>query len=111
MHQVATGNLSIGSYTAFAQYVMLYENGFQNITDIWLNFKQTITSTGKFVQLLLRTPLIPMTGGLEPPSCSGELTFENVTFAYAAKPDKDVLKQVDIKAVPGNIIALVGESG
>jgi len=58
MHQVATGSLTIGQYTAFAQYVALYEQGFGDITNIWLNFKNTITSTGKFVQLLLREPKI-----------------------------------------------------
>jgi len=111
MHQVITGELTIGSYTAFAQYVSLYEDGFKSMADIWINFKQTITSTGKFVQLLLRLPAISLEGGAMPPSCSGKLVFENVSFAYTARPEQMVLSSVDLVANPGDIIALVGESG
>jgi len=111
MNQVASGQMTIGAYTAFAQYVSLYENGFNDLTNIWINFKQTITSTGKFVNLLLRVPEISLEGGEEPASCQGALTFEGVTFAYKAKPGRPVLKCVNISAVPGNIVALVGESG
>mmetsp|Transcript_70880 Transcript_70880/g.207687 ORF Transcript_70880/g.207687 Transcript_70880/m.207687 type:complete len:679 (-) Transcript_70880:165-2201(-) len=111
MHQVATGSLTVGSYTAFASYISLYEAGFGNITNIWLNFKNTITSSGKFVQLLLRDPRISPVAGARPADCQGRVTFENITFAYAAKPDKHVVRGVHLEARPGTITALVGESG
>jgi ABC-type multidrug transport system fused ATPase/permease subunit len=111
MHQVINGKLSIGAYTAFNQYINLYEDGFKNLADIWVNFKQTITSTGKFVQLLLREPGIPVDGGQCLAECSGHLAMEDVDFAYSGRPDHLVLSKVNFVARPGDIIALVGESG
>jgi ABC-type multidrug transport system fused ATPase/permease subunit len=111
MHQVIVGELSIGSYTAFAQYVQLYQDGFQNLADIWINFRQTITSTGKFVQLLLRETQIPLEGGRTLETCTGAITLENVFFEYKARPDQLVLKGVSLNVVPGTSVALVGESG
>lgn len=111
MHQVATGSLTIGQYTAFAQYVSLYEQGFSDITNIWLNFKNTITSTGKFVQLLLRKPRIRHFGGVTASRCTGEITFDNIIFAYAGNPEKKVIKGFNFIARPGTMTALVGESG
>lgn len=112
MHQVITGGLTIGQYTAFAQYIGLYEDGFNNLAGIWINFKQTITSTGKFVQLLVRRPSIsPDDGGLEPPSCAGAVTFERVRFAYQLRPEQPVLSELTLRTEPGDVVALVGESG
>jgi len=111
MHQVITGELSIGAYTAFAQYVTLYEAGFKNLADIWINFRQTITSTGKFVQLLVREPEIQMEGGRQLDQVKGSLTLEDVSFEYKSRPGNLVLAGVSLQATPGNIIALVGESG
>ncbi|CAJ1364093.1 unnamed protein product [Effrenium voratum] len=111
MHQVITGELTIGGYTAFAQYVVLYEDGFKNLADIWINFKQTITATGKFIQLLLRRPDIPFDGGLRPIHCSGHLAIKGLSFAYAGRPDHQVLHSMRLEAKPGDVVALVGESG
>ncbi|CAE7507577.1 abcB1 [Symbiodinium sp. CCMP2592] len=111
MHQVITGSLTIGGYTAFSQYVNLYEDGFKNLADIWINFKQTVTSTGKFIQLLLRRPEIPFEGGFLPPVCRGSLVLEDVSFAYSGRADLQVLTKVRLEANPGDIVALIGESG
>eukprot|EP00929_Paragymnodinium_shiwhaense_P066813 TRINITY_DN33563_c0_g1_i1.p1 TRINITY_DN33563_c0_g1~~TRINITY_DN33563_c0_g1_i1.p1 ORF type:complete len:729 (+),score=120.40 TRINITY_DN33563_c0_g1_i1:55-2187(+) len=113
MAYIIFGSLTVGQYTAFAQFVALYEDGFRNISDIWINFKQTITSTGKFVQLLLREPEINPwnVGGIKPDTCRGSLILQNVSFHYQSRLDRPVLKSLSIEAVPGTIIALVGESG
>ncbi|CAK9089683.1 ABC transporter B family member 1 (ABC transporter ABCB.1) [Durusdinium trenchii] len=111
MNQVITGQLTIGSYTAFAQYVTLYEDGFKNLADIWINFKQTITSTGKFIQLLLRQPDFAFDQGLQPTNCLGRLHLKDVSFAYASRPDHQVLSSINLEANPGDVVALVGESG
>jgi len=112
MHQVINGGLSIGQYTAFSQYIGLYEDGFKNLSDIWINFKQTITSTGKFVQLLKREPVInPDEMGEEPAACMGAISFQNVHFTYQQRPDDPVLTDFNLEARPGQVIALVGESG
>lgn len=111
MHQVIVGELSVGGFTAFTQYVSLYEDGFKSLADIWINFRQTVTATGKFVQLLLRQPDISTSGGRRPASCNGAVTLEKVFFAYKTRTDYPVLNEISLTAVPGDVIALVGESG
>uniref|UniRef100_A0A7S0ZQ66 ABC transporter n=1 Tax=Noctiluca scintillans TaxID=2966 RepID=A0A7S0ZQ66_NOCSC len=111
MRMIVLQELTIGAYTAFSQYLGLYEDGFRTVADMWINFKQTITSTGKFVQLLLRVPDVPMYGGLRPHTCSGSLVFDDVSFEYASRPGKQILSRINMSTSPGTIIALVGESG
>jgi ATP-binding cassette subfamily B protein len=41
----------------------------------------------------------------------GELAFENVTFAYPARPDMPALKGFTLRVRPGERVALVGPSG
>ena len=48
-------------------------------------------------------------GKTELDSINGEVVFDNVTFSYKKK--KPVLKNVSFKVKPGEIVALVGESG
>lgn len=87
------------------------QDGFKNLADIWINFKQTITSTGKFIQLLLRQPDFAFDQGLQPTNCLGRLHLKDVSFAYASRPDHQVLSSINLEANPGDVVALVGESG
>jgi ATP-binding cassette subfamily B protein len=45
----------------------------------------------------------------EPPR--GEVTFENVTFAYPGRPDLPALREFNLTVRPGETVALVGPSG
>jgi subfamily B ATP-binding cassette protein MsbA len=51
MYQVVNGQMTIGAYTAFASYVSIYEVGFSAFADLWITLKQTIASTGRFLQV------------------------------------------------------------
>ena len=45
----------------------------------------------------------------EVPEIHGEVTFDNVSFAY--EPNRPVLQDVSFTTFPGELVALVGESG
>ena len=113
MHQIVSGNLSIGAFNAFTQFVQYFEDGFSNAANIWLQMEQTLISAGRFVQLLERRPsVVPRRGG-KPLSCKGELELRNVAFRYPNTPIRGppVLKSFNLIAPPGSVIALVGASG
>lgn len=42
---------------------------------------------------------------------TGEIRFENVTFAYPSRPDQIVLRDFSLTLKPGQTVALVGASG
>jgi ATP-binding cassette subfamily B protein len=46
-----------------------------------------------------------------PDRVDGALSFEKVDFRYPARPEVDVLRQVDLQIEPGETVALVGPSG
>jgi ABC-type multidrug transport system fused ATPase/permease subunit len=50
-------------------------------------------------------------GGEQPPSCSGELLLDAVSFAYAARPNALVFRGLSLRIPAGRMTALVGESG
>ena len=41
----------------------------------------------------------------------GELCFDRVSFAYPARPDALVLRDLSFRVKPGQTVALVGSSG
>ncbi|RXZ83676.1 ABC transporter ATP-binding protein [Paenibacillaceae bacterium] len=41
----------------------------------------------------------------------GSITFDNVSFAYSANPDKPVLRQISFTAEPGQTIGILGATG
>ncbi|MHA1916939.1 MAG: ABC transporter ATP-binding protein, partial [Candidatus Ranarchaeia archaeon] len=46
-----------------------------------------------------------------PKEIHGEIHFNNITFAYPDDPKNPVLKNIDFKVKPGEVVALVGPTG
>ena len=112
MHQVIAGEITIGNFSAFTQYVSLFEQGFSSGASIWLSVRQTLVSAGRFVQLLERRPQVRPDEGRQPTArCAGHLVLQNVSFHYPASREALVLDGVSLDAPPGSIVALVGASG
>lgn len=42
---------------------------------------------------------------------SGKIKFDKLSFAYPARPETFVLKDIDLEILPGQVVALVGKSG
>lgn len=55
--------------------------------------------------------MIPSWGGLKPEKKGGEIEFKNVSFAYPAKKDIPILKNVSFVVRRNWTVALVGKSG
>lgn len=49
--------------------------------------------------------------GISPPTCRGDIKIKNVVFAYPARSDITVLKDLTLSAPPNKTTALVGASG
>jgi ATP-binding cassette, subfamily B (MDR/TAP), member 1 len=50
-------------------------------------------------------------GGVQPDKIDGFIEFKDVHFSYPARSDVKVLNGLNLKIVPGQTVALVGESG
>ena len=51
------------------------------------------------------------TEGEMPPACKGTVTFTDINFTYPTRPDVKVLKGLTVDVLPGQTLALVGQSG
>ena len=58
-------------------------------------------------------PSIPLHGGLRLPIADlrGEIELKGVTFSYPSRSEQLVLKELDLKILPGKVTALCGLSG
>lgn len=79
------------------------------------NFTKARSSAISIFSLINRIPNIDSLSSsgrsADVKSVSGELTFQNVHFAYPTRPDTQVLRGLDLVIRPNRVTALVGASG
>jgi ATP-binding cassette subfamily B protein len=103
--------LTLGSLVAFLQYSQRF---FRPISDMSEKFNvlQGAMASSERIFALLDTPVqisSPRTPVRLPPTGTGIIAFENVTFAYVE--GEPVLKNVSFQVAPGQRVALVGATG
>ncbi len=47
----------------------------------------------------------------EPEELKGAIAFADLTFAYPSRPEEEVIKHIDVRIFPNQMVALVGASG
>lgn len=72
-----------------------------------------MTAGSRVFEYLAIEPKIDLIKGSTIPfdKLTGEIRFENVTFAYPSRPDQIVLREFNLTLKPGQTVALVGASG
>jgi ATP-binding cassette subfamily B protein len=105
-----TGAATVGVVTAFLIYVQQFFRPIQILSQFYTQAQSALAGLER-IFLLLDEPshLNDAPNAIEMPPIQGEVTFENVTFGYS--PDRLVLQRVNLQALPGQTIALVGPTG
>ena len=104
------GEVSLGVIVAVTSYASRFWQPIMNLGNIFNNFINNIA----YLERIFETLDEPVTvcdaeGAVEMPEIRGDVTFENVTFAY--EEGKDVLKNVSFEVKAGESVALVGPTG
>ena len=104
------GEVSLGVIVAITSYASRFWQPIMNLGNIFNNFINNIA----YLERIFETLDEPVTvcdaeGAVEMPEIKGDVTFENVTFAY--EEGKDVLKNVSFEVKAGESVALVGPTG
>ncbi len=112
-HQrAAAGIISVGVLVTFLQYAIRVWVPIRNLTEK-LNVIQTALTSGERVFQVLDTPPrltdLP-TADPELHPTRGAITFEGVTFAYPKK-EAPALEGASFELEPGQMLALVGDTG
>ena len=110
-HLVLKGELSGGYLVSFILYQFQLSGYIEEVGDIYTGLMEAVGASKKVFELIDRDPKIQNNGGVTSNEVSGEVKFENVSFAYPTRPDIPVLSNVSFSAEIGEVVALVGPSG
>lgn len=103
-------SVSLGTITAMSSYASRFWWPIMNLSNIFNNFINNIA----YLERIFETLDEPITvddveGAVELGKIKGDVTFENVTFAY--EEDKTVLENLSFEVKAGESVALVGPTG
>ncbi|MEX0270937.1 ABC transporter ATP-binding protein [Leptolyngbyaceae cyanobacterium UHCC 1019] len=108
--QVSTQNITGSDFVSYLAAVIMLIDPIALVTGNYNEFKQGEASIDRVFELLSMQPtVVEKPGAALLPSVTGKVEYRNVGFAY--KSEQPVLKQLNLLALPGEAIALVGHSG
>jgi len=112
--RVLAGSLSLGGLLVFLAYIRTLQNAAGGLLQTYGSFKPLEASIERVIEILdVEDPVADSPGALplpaRRPGDRGHIRFENVSFAY--EPGRPVLEDVSFETHPGEVVALVGETG
>lgn len=102
--------VTVGALIAFIGYMWMFWTPLANIG----NFYNAIITAMAYLERIFETidekpTIISGPNAIELPTIKGQVEFENVVFGYAK--EEYILDQIQFRVNPGEMIALVGETG
>lgn len=109
-HQVMSGQMTIAQYVQYSSLLIAMIAPIFQIVNIGTQLTEAVAGLDRTMEILnerdeFSDPSRTQTLG----PIRGDLTFEDVTFAY--EEDKPVLHGITFEAKPGMVTALIGSSG
>ncbi len=110
---VLSGLMTAGELTQFSLYAMSGVSGFGMLADVFNAAMRTSGAIQRCAEILAEEPDIraPENPVALPASIKGEVTFNNVSFAYPTANEGPALNNFSLTIQPGETVALVGPSG
>ncbi len=112
-HDVFDGKLSAGDLSAFVFYAAIVAGSAGVVSEVWGEIQRAAGSTERLMELLDEQPGLavaqpPLT---LPAQVKGTVRFDEVSFAYPARPDTLAVGPLSFSVAQGERVALVGPSG
>jgi len=107
---VIRGLSTVGNIATFISYSRRFTRPLNQIAMLFNSIQSALAGAERVFELLDQQPEpIDVPGALVPADLRGEVVFEDVSFGY--EPGAPVLKNVSLRAEPGQTVALVGPTG
>merc|ERR550519_108555 len=109
---VTTDVLTVGNLTSFVLYSAYVGIGLSGVSTFYAEMMKGLGASSRIWDLMDRNPAIPVQGGIVPSETPrGEVTFQDVNYAYPNRPDVNIMRGLTLNIPPNTVVAVVGESG
>jgi ATP-binding cassette subfamily B protein len=110
---VLAGRISGGLLGQFVLYAVFGASALGQLSEVWSEISAAAGAAGRIAELLAIKPAIAAPENPEkmPEPPRGEIRFEEVSFAYATRPDTNALHAISFDVKGGETLAIVGPSG
>jgi ATP-binding cassette, subfamily B, bacterial len=110
---VLSGEMSPGTLGQYLIYAVLAAGALGALSEVWGDLAQASGAAERLTELLAEEPDIvaPANPVRFPSPGRGAVEFRDVSFSYAAQPDRSALHGVSFRIEPGETVAIVGPSG
>ena len=104
------GGISLGGVSSFVLYSRKFSGPINEFANIISELQSSLAAAERVLGLLDLDPEpADAPNALSLADCAGHVAFRDVSFGYT--PDTTVLHHIDFEARPGEVIAIVGETG
>ena len=111
-HEVLAGRLTAGQLFMFLVLTLTIAGSIGQFSGLWTGLQETLGATRRLFEILdTQSEINEQPGAAALEHTSGQITFDQVSFAYQDDPGDTILADVSLEIQPGEVIALVGPSG
>ena len=112
-HDVLTGAITPGRLGQFVLYTAFAATGLGQLSEVWGEIAAASGAAERLLEILHVKPEItaPAAPRALPQPSRGDVTFEEVSFSYPARPEVPAIDRVSFAVKAGEKVAIVGPSG
>jgi ATP-binding cassette subfamily B protein len=108
---VANGSMNVAQLIGFLLYLNLFFAPIQQLSQVFDSYQQAKVAISRITEVLETPTNVPAPEHpVEPGVLTGDVALDEVRFKYSTAVD-EALRGVDLHIVPGETVALVGETG
>lgn len=110
-HRIDTGDMQVGSMTAFLTYSMMIVMSFMILTVMSILIPRAGVAASRIDEVIMsESSVLDSANAIEINESTGRLEFDNVSFRYA-NAEEDAISDISFTAEPGETTAIIGSTG
>jgi ABC-type multidrug transport system fused ATPase/permease subunit len=108
---VQSGDMQAGQLVTFITLTAVIGGAIASLGDFYTQMLRAVGASERIIELLESESEVDLRNDLPMLHLKGNVTFEDIHFAYPARPEAQVLQGINLNIPSGQKIALVGASG